>query len=184
MFNLWSRDLGIPIRPSGLGKASSAVSAPVSCAALSKGCRKVSAMSLESWKKEFYPRGAGLFAYATDEQVIRHSLVKWNGLTKENLAKHGVSRKNNVLHDDTQEEFFINGDTCAMCVKDNPNSCKSCSYMKHFGIACDEEGESQPISPYMQFANGGSPDLMIAKLEELLEVVVTTGIAEESDGDK
>ncbi len=47
-------------------------------------------MSLATWKAEFYPFTAEKCAAEFPEEALDHSIRKWEGLSPENLKKHGV----------------------------------------------------------------------------------------------
>ncbi len=47
-------------------------------------------MSLESWKKEFYPTRAA--DVKTLDEALTHTERKWEGLRPENLERHGLRK--------------------------------------------------------------------------------------------
>ena len=70
-------------------------------------------MSLDSWKKEFYPEPANECSY---DQALEHSILKWTGLLPENLEKHGMVRLDNCIESLSRDGWLlIGGDSCALC---------------------------------------------------------------------
>ena len=76
-------------------------------------------MSIESWKKEFYPISAD---EVKEKDAVEASLKKWRGLLPKNLEKHNVrlERRSNLtmLIDKATGEVYINiigVETCALC---------------------------------------------------------------------
>jgi hypothetical protein len=121
-------------------------------------------MSLHSWKKEFYPKGAHSAEAKADP--IGHSLRKWTGLLPKNLAKHGLKVENllQLIRDDTDHLFRITGSSCALCAvyfkttKNDP--CQACPLYKALGnVACDA-----PHKPYRKWHITGDPRPMIRAL--------------------
>lgn len=102
-------------------------------------------MSHESWKAEFYP----VDARAVGDNVklaIDHSILKWQGLLPENLAKHGLTVGGGALLDDGYTEgLCISAKTCALCLQ-NLDNCHKCAITLATGRACtampDMVGES------------------------------------------
>lgn len=73
-------------------------------------------MSVCSWQRKFYKTPADKAA-GSDREAVRHSILKWTGLLKRNLAKHDVSYSDRkVFIDDSYDiPFHINGRSCALC---------------------------------------------------------------------
>lgn len=148
-------------------------------------------MSLETWKKEFYPIDAKLVPVA---DAVAHSLKKWEGLLLENLARHEVfiwlRPGFHQLKDGSGAFMRIDSDTCALCANyflepesdgdcydDDDGFCKSCPLsIERGGVPCDAEGEGECGpglcgSPWGQFANsndGPNPRPMIHWLQRTL----------------
>lgn len=108
-------------------------------------------MSEASWKKKFYPIDADL---VDEEDAIKHSLVKWYGLRKENLKNHGLS----------EPPIYIDADTCALCHHyDNGfDSCWKCPLYQFLGRSCASGVNGGEYYCYMDY---GDPEPMIAALE-------------------
>lgn len=71
-------------------------------------------MSLESWKKEFYPVDACEIEGLVD--AAKHSLKKWEGLLSENRKKHGVIlNKDSDLEEGGGGIILLDGTSCALC---------------------------------------------------------------------
>lgn len=151
-------------------------------------------MSLESWKKEFYPIPACLIAVDTDNPVtlIEHSLRKWRGALPENLARHELEYHHHGLTEIKEASespvpsgpFGFISNSCSLCAKyyksprfSAPFSCATCPIAIVDGVSC--EGRSlDPDSPgggvahdhekdtYAKSRNDPQP--MIALLERVL----------------
>ena len=74
-------------------------------------------MSLDSWKKEFYPISENRCG-KSNKAMLLHTLLRYMGLRVENLRKHAVARSWDEVYDlnDPNKVFNIPG-TCAFCVK-------------------------------------------------------------------
>lgn len=131
-------------------------------------------MSLETWKKEFYPTPAQKFP--TELEAVEHSLRKWRGLTKENLEKHELYQRLYFIQDATGKKFCIDCTTCALCQQhfdaaENLADCDKC-VLKHVNViygnhySCDEciSGSSDTIYGY--FTKYKDPQPMIDLLEK------------------
>lgn len=126
-------------------------------------------MSLESWKKEFYPVNA-YEAIGSENDAIQHSCLKWRGLREENLNKHKVVlRGKRVYDDDNDDKFFpIDAETCALCQfvgksKDGSQNCYECPIYSVLGRSCDYDS----YSPYLDFLYTGNPEPMIKVLDRV-----------------
>lgn len=126
-------------------------------------------MSLETWKAEFYPIDASKVPV---EDAVQHSLRKWRGLTKENLASHELSRNRRSIEEGGYGGSLpINSESCALChhyfngnVQD---SCDGCPLFESLGRICYEGcEEDNRDSIYHQFTINGNPLPMIAALEK------------------
>lgn len=141
-------------------------------------------MSLKSWREEFYPVKAhevtGL------HEALAHSLKKWEGLTPENLQRHGCSPKRLIdrkviMDNDFTGDVLSMGSSCALCLLyldhlDKSHRCSSCPlYGFRNGVACDEGGiddqthQGVSISPYQSFYRFNDPQPMIALLKAAVE---------------
>ena len=138
-------------------------------------------MSLDSWKKEFYPVEASEIAFnGSVSDCIKHSLVKWYGLRKENLEKHGVkytsdefalSDKSAPVYSIATQTLEIDSASCALCQKYDTN-CILCVLAESNGGACDEAANGRE-AVYNAFVDANDPDNpdpepMIAALEKCL----------------
>lgn len=136
-------------------------------------------MSVVTWKAEFYPVEAEDAARGAEpQQAMEHSLLKWIGLTKSNLEKHGLFKKNNwtVLWDG-DGQFVVSTDTCALCLRyhfslakslnNTPrNPCADCPLVKVRGIPCDKSEDCMVRSPFTAWATYGNPMFMLSLLVE------------------
>lgn len=116
-------------------------------------------MSLQSWKKEFYPREASDIDDTPD--AIEHSITKWKGLLPENLSKHNLEIDDGSIWDSKGQYMVISSGTCALCrLFIEITDCPECPLSKHLGYRCDD-GET---SPYMVFTLFNNPQPMIDAL--------------------
>lgn len=133
-------------------------------------------MSLNTWKKEYYPIRA---SKVTAEAAIAHSLQKWRGLRPQILADHRLRLNVRpsqpvVVDDDGGETLTINGESCALCavyMRENEDECATCPLFALRNCSCDDvpdEDEVTACSPYDQFALSGDPEPMIELLEKAL----------------
>ena len=106
-------------------------------------------MSLETWKAEFYPVEADK-ATGSDMEALDHSIVKWTGLLKNNLEKHGVEkerlRERLIIFgtDFGTDAFIVNGTSCALCrkytkVRDDEPDCNECPIWRMTGLNCERK---------------------------------------------
>ena len=135
-------------------------------------------MTLETWKKEFYPKEPK--ARMTKVEAIEHSLRKWKGLTQENTEKHFVEiEEGYVVEKDMYgvvDTFCVDSYSCALCIKyfdyvtsrqDYMKSeCRKCPLAKCLGGRCDD-GDN---SPYRIFMDANNPYPMITALENTLKI--------------
>jgi hypothetical protein len=132
-------------------------------------------MSLESWKKEFYPVPADQVKGMVN--ALKHSIKKWTGFRPENLAKHDLSTQTALIKDPTDPNFFKDmGKSCALCVLYHDkkgsydHSCAKCPIVKTRESRCDVAVESeQGGSPYRNFMLLGNPEPMLELLEQTLK---------------
>ena len=125
-------------------------------------------MSLATWKKTYYPRGAHLFSnndISPENAIdaIEHSLTKWRGLRKAALDKHGLAKKLWMIREvDGDKAFSISSDTCALCQL-TAVDCKLCPIFTALEFECDDDG-----MPYDIWQETGDPEPMILTLEDTL----------------
>ncbi len=124
-------------------------------------------MSLETWKKEFYPIPAEK-ATRTWITATEHSLRKWIGRTAANLGKHEVhvSAVGNIsITDDFSGDCFpFDCDSCALCQK--AVYCKGCPLYKYLGMRCDDDR-----APYKKLIETSDPKPMIKALRGTLRML-------------
>lgn len=124
-------------------------------------------MSEQTWFKEFYPIDAG---DVPASKAIKHSLVKWRGLRKESLRKHGL----------TKPPIEVNDESCALCKNyispsdfwdevDFLTNCSDCPLKQFLGKRCDYSDNSV----FIKYLDYGNPEPMIAALE-VIEFVERT----------
>ena len=127
-------------------------------------------MSLQTWKQEFFPIEPS--KRMTKKQAINHSILKWTGLTKGNLKKHGVVQNGNEIRYGWDWMDITSG-SCALCVKyldgewvDQLGACKRCPLAQHLGHPCEGVGSNRPYSKWLDTGNANP---MIKALKALLE---------------
>jgi hypothetical protein len=101
---------------------------------------------IDNWKKEFYPVNV---ANVPVEQALDHSIKKWDGLTEENLAKHGLTAA------EFKEYFPVSAETCALCFHYDGagRNCSGCPLFHVRGeTRCDEEMDDEEDSPFHRFS--------------------------------
>jgi hypothetical protein len=131
-------------------------------------------MSIESWKEEFYPVTAReIVEHGTEKKLIEHSIRKWNGLTKENLEKHQLTKKLFSISDNKGGYFSADGGSCALCQKYDDN-CLGCPLEKVRGnIACSDETEDEDRansrSPWSEWTHNDNTEPMIYWLKKSKE---------------
>jgi hypothetical protein len=130
-------------------------------------------MSLDTWKKEFYP----VDAYDVKEKdAIAHSLQKWIGLRAKNLLKHELWRdKREICYGDpicVSDSLDICSETCALCVQYynelDGYSCNKCPLVKVLGRPCDQP--KGVYSHFTMFMRAGDPEPMIRALRCALKL--------------
>ena len=68
-------------------------------------------MSLETWKKLYYPTPART-AISSDLEAAKHSLRKWEGTTPKVLAEHQLTLHGSLMRGCNSSQFYFEGDTC------------------------------------------------------------------------
>lgn len=113
-------------------------------------------MSLASWKREFYRTPADK---VKPEEALDHSIRKWDGLSAEALAKHGLKPhalwKFRILSDRQDKWVEIDSCTCALCQAHTIGcriECSLCEVHKATGRNCQ--------SQYLSFIRKGNPKPM------------------------
>lgn len=130
-------------------------------------------MSINSWKKEFY-QGRVQDAARDVVKATEHSIVKWTGLSEENLLKHGLIKdpdyfnRDNIINPKTLGRFEVGEGECALCQYDSHASewdCCACPLPK-VGAECRRDD-----SPYQRWVRTGNNKPMLAALKRALKYV-------------
>lgn len=142
-------------------------------------------MSMKTWKEEFYPVGADEAAKGGNLAAVEHSIKKWEGLTLENLAAHGVRQHEDAPYVITGPEGLGPGDfplsmgTCALCeiFALRGRECHGCPLYDVRGAKCFKDGKDE--APYNAFCEEypGRPGPMIEALKAARELVLRTANA-------
>lgn len=128
-------------------------------------------MSVETWKQEFYPTEAE-DNIDDDTMALNHCIVKWKGLTEDNLKKHNLKKlwcDDDIVGIDGKK-FSVNQNTCALCQIYYTDWCAGCPLIKMGFTMCggDDPGRNDP---YSDFYENNNPQPMIEALEKTLEFV-------------
>lgn len=132
-------------------------------------------MSIQTWKDEFYPVDQSEIGRSSKD-AIDHSLLKWNGLTRDNLKKHNVRllRPMMILTDSdanlvdvkSPEVFRVDQSTCVLC-RINEHHCCTCPLYIAIGHqVCTLDQDTRNRGPYQLFRDIGDATRMIKALEE------------------
>lgn len=125
-------------------------------------------MSIETWKKEFYPVSAT--SRMSKKAAIEHSIKKWEGLLPENLKKHVVVLDRcGDIHDD-EIRFEISDQSCALCQKYMHKCCVKCPLYEKLGFECGK-GKIEAGDGWVSYMEEGDPELMLKNLRSLLDEV-------------
>ncbi len=119
-------------------------------------------MSINSWKAEFY-KGRVKHAARNAVSATEHSIVKWTGLSPENLKKHGLIQSDDMLiNEATQGMFQVGVSECALCEYDT-DMCSMCP-LDAVGAGCSERN-----SPYHVWWQTGDNKPMMKALQKALK---------------
>lgn len=125
---------------------------------------------MHPWIEEFYPVEAQQAA-GSDMEALQHSLLKWQGLRPENLAKHGVIRRPYTsLHASGSESelLCVDASSCALC-KRYFVRCEPCPlYAANGGRTCADRGPLEDVSAWGAYVRHGNPEPMIALIERAI----------------
>lgn len=129
-------------------------------------------MSIETWKAKFYPIPA---SEVPAKDALQHSLKKWQGLTDENLKKHGLRKPTSFSICEEQERhagLTIDSSTCALCFHhmDGPpdyegddGDCRGCPLYDLRGMSCFA-GEAAPYAIYVGPLRDPQPMIRLIEL--------------------
>lgn len=125
-------------------------------------------MSFATWKKEFYPRDA-------DEPMkvktaIKHSIKKWEGLSKANLKKHGLEMTERSIYEQGIWCMTIDSTTCALChlFVEKDGHCHNCPLYKSLGQHQCDGYTDKGTGPYNAILNS-NPRPMQKALKKTLK---------------
>lgn len=158
-------------------------------------------MTLKTWLEEFYPERADTFRAEQSNPenklaATEHSLLKWRGLTVENLKKHDVrvtsrrevveSGKGDVNPWSLDQEYLgIDSYSCALCQLTG-DDCSRCPIVEARGHRCDVRSYEQGngMSEWSTFMINTDPKPMIALLEKTREYLLAEIAADNNPTDK
>lgn len=105
-------------------------------------------MSIESWKKEFYPVEASEFYGETRTirsvlAAVDHSIRKWEGIRPANLKKHGLEHtpygaviESGDRADELCTRIELCSETCSLCQMFSSWECDQRSHESSIGNTC------------------------------------------------
>lgn len=128
-------------------------------------------MTIESWKKEFYPVEAKDCPRCPAAE-LDHSILKWEGLKNESLEKHGLYLQWRHLYDKHTEDevFFLSGVSCALCHRYLTSDCQECPITKARGKACQGTMAGDP-APWGALLQREDPEPMLMWLRKAKEML-------------
>lgn len=120
-------------------------------------------MSKETWLAEHYPLPAKL---VPAKDAVAHSIRKWEGLTRRELAHHGLE----------QPPIVVDGSTCALCYHfyehETAEDCTDCPIVEYQGFPCTMSSRTDEAqSPYWKWKADRNPIPMISLLWRTAEAV-------------
>lgn len=158
-------------------------------------------MSIQTWIEEFYPITAETFISSFkfrsdinsrmkelyDIELLKHALLKWEGLRKDNLKKHNVYKSYNSIkdiHSDinqikelnekliTNQEISISSVTCTLCIEYDHNIyCGTCP-IRYKTNQCSTGNidifTNETRYAYGEFLHNDDPEPMIKILKETI----------------
>lgn len=131
-------------------------------------------MSLETWKKKYYPETASYFDNLAPSErnicaALVHSLNKWRGLRPANLKRHGVSKEpNKACISDGSNKLIIDWGSCALCSIYENGNCAGCPIKEVTNRCRDHQ--------YYMFVKNADPKAMISCLIAALRKIGTTWV--------
>lgn len=135
-------------------------------------------MSMSTWIEEFYPVDAYTFLEKerTKQELVEHSLKKWQGALPRNLKKHKVKYEDYDVFDTkdhyTNKVIHFDGESCVLCCfyrEKAPHNCSKCPIVEVTGFTCDN-GDYEGMIPGSRVwdTSGDNPEPMIKLLKETL----------------
>ncbi len=101
-------------------------------------------MSFQTWFQEFYPISAEDFVNnnptVSDQELVNHSLLKWSGLTRENIHKHKLNFYNDFTLESNDIKFEIGFFSCSLCQMYNRDE---------DGNTCSKDGKFCPLYRFL-----------------------------------
>lgn len=126
--------------------------------------------TLNDWIKEFYPIEA-CYVTGGNRELLKHSLKKWKGATKENTEAYNCAYANYIIVANQERLVFGFGHTtCALCQVHKYEACgirydcDKCIIVLSGNPSC-----TTGDSAYAKSKNNPAP--MIALLEKLLQEI-------------
>lgn len=131
-------------------------------------------MSIKTWKEEYLKplkEGDGKLS------AILKSTLKWEGLKKKNLKKHGVRLEGEWLIDTQNDHFLLGEDNCHLCfyadeIRNRKGSilsgCRFCPMYEATGTTCANS------DAWMKFKSGNSRPIRALLKQTLIHVISTS----------
>ena len=117
-------------------------------------------LSYKDWLAKYYPTPAQDFDIAENDTIsqlaaARHSLIKWSGLSKATLSKHGLLKEDDWITTKQRDHdlLHVGSDSCALCALVD-SRCSECpGTVANNGKSCaDDNGYAE--SAYQSFVFG------------------------------
>jgi hypothetical protein len=130
----------------------------------------------EGWCLEYYPETADELLRRSSDHMhyIDHSILKWEGLQPEALAKYGLElQMTDIMTKEGEEVMQISGANCALCLAVWPptkgHNCVGCPlYQFRDDVPCYEDKQGTPDSlksPWHVAMYKGNTAPMLAELK-------------------
>ena len=131
-------------------------------------------MSLKSWIKEFYPIPAHK---VTKKNAIDACILKWRGLSKASLERHGMHQESYIIVGDTRaDQWYANEKSCALCRFYLEDHCKLCPLaIVRKDTPCDMPMKNESLSPWYAYISLGDTKPMLLWLREAKKQEVKCG---------
>jgi hypothetical protein len=124
-------------------------------------------MSIESWKKKYYPIPAGATKGTGLKAILDHSIKKWKGFRLKNLHKHGLTTHDTAIVElNSYQEEMMSPRQCSLCVSFRKQDCIACPIVEVTGDTCDPF-DLVNRSPWDDMVSKQDPEPMIKLLKRV-----------------
>lgn len=132
-------------------------------------------MSLESWKREFYPVPA---PRAKEWKAAAHSLRKWIGLSRANLKRHGLEKADgsHMIKQRGGGLMMHGTETCALCCQyDDGTEENSCGPCPLYAALDNDKCAGDKNDVYGKWLHRGHAGPMIRALRKAVKIEAARG---------